>query len=69
MILQALAAYYEDLERAGKISPPGWGPAKISHVLYLSSEGQLEQITCIKAASSHQGRSRGTIQRRFAGVV
>ena len=51
MILQALAAYYEDLERAGKISPPGWGPAKISYVLYLSPEGQLEQITCIKAAS------------------
>ena len=51
MILQALAAYYEDLERAGKISPPGWGTAKISYVLYLSPEGQLEQITCIKAAS------------------
>lgn len=51
MILQALVAYYEDLERAGKISPPGWGPTKISYVLYLSPEGQLEQVTCIKAAS------------------
>ncbi len=48
MILQALAAYYEDLERAGKISPSGWGPAKISYVLYLSPEGRLEQVTCIK---------------------
>ena len=53
MILQALVAYYEDLERAGKISAPGWGPAKISYVLYLSPEGQLEQVTCIKAASEN----------------
>ncbi len=50
MILQALTAYYEDLERAGKVSAPGWGPAKISYVLYLEPNGQLEQVTCIKTA-------------------
>ena len=33
MMLQALVEYYEDLERAGKISAPGWGPAKISYAL------------------------------------
>ena len=51
MMLQALVEYYEDLERAGKISAPGWGPAKISYVLYLSPDGQLEQVTCIKVAA------------------
>lgn len=53
MILQALVEYYEDLERAGKISAPGWGPAKISYVLYLSADGQLEQVTCIKVPSEN----------------
>lgn len=51
MMLQALVEYYEDLERAGKISAPGWGPAKISYALYLSPDGQLEQVTCIKVAA------------------
>ena len=53
MILQALVEYYEDLERAGNISAPGWGPAKISYVLYLRADGQLEQATCIKVASEN----------------
>ena len=51
MMLQALVEYYEDQERAGKISAPGWGPEKLSYALYLSSDGQLEQITCIKVAA------------------
>lgn len=53
MILQALVEYYEDLERAGKISAPGWGPAKISYVLYLSADGQLEQVAGIKVPSEN----------------
>lgn len=40
MILQALVSHYEDLQRQGKISSPGWGTAKVSFGLNLSREGE-----------------------------
>lgn len=40
MILQALVSHYEDLQRQGKISSPGWGTAKVSFGLNLNREGE-----------------------------
>lgn len=40
MILQALVSHYEDLQKQGKISSPGWGEAKVSFGLNLSREGE-----------------------------
>ncbi|MCD7948161.1 MAG: type I-C CRISPR-associated protein Cas8c/Csd1 [Oscillospiraceae bacterium] len=41
MILQSLVSHYEELERRGEISPPGWGPERVSYALNLSTEGEL----------------------------
>ena len=39
MILQALTRLFEDLVQQGKISRPGWSPAKISYALCLDASG------------------------------
>ena len=44
MILQALTQLFEDLVAQGKISCPGWGPAKISYALCLDGNGALEYV-------------------------
>lgn len=44
MILQALTQHFEDLAAQGKISRPGWSPAKISFALCLDGEGNLTQV-------------------------
>lgn len=44
MILQALTKLFEDLAEQGKISRPGWAPAKISYVLCLKENGELIQV-------------------------
>lgn len=44
MILQALTGLFEDLVRQGKISKPGWAPAKISYVLCIDENGALIQV-------------------------
>lgn len=44
MILQALARYYDDLLRQGKISAPGWTKVKISYALDIGLDGQLKQV-------------------------
>lgn len=44
MILQALTQLFEDLAQEGKVSRPGWSPAKISYVLCLTESGQLESV-------------------------
>lgn len=44
MILQSLAQLYEDLASQGKISRPGWSPAKISFALCLDENGTLTQV-------------------------
>lgn len=44
MILQALNRLFADLAAQGKISLPGWGPAKISYALCLDEKGQLEYV-------------------------
>ncbi len=44
MILQALAQYYEDLAKQGKIARPGWARTKISYALCINESGELEQV-------------------------
>lgn len=44
MILQALTHLFEDLVREGKLSRPGWSPAKISYALCLDETGGLTYV-------------------------
>ena len=44
MILQALTQLFEDLVSQGKLSRPGWSPAKISYALCVDEEGHLEYM-------------------------
>lgn len=44
MILQALTGLFEDLVQQGKLSKPGWSPAKISYALCLDSAGALTYV-------------------------
>ena len=58
MILQALAEYYEALQRQGKAAAPGWGPVKVSFALYLSGDGALEQAVSVQ---TQQQRGNKTV--------
>ena len=44
MILQALTAYYEALQKQGEVAAPGWGPVKVSFALCLGLDGILERV-------------------------
>lgn len=48
MILQALVEYYEDLSAQGKIPTPGWSLQKISYILCIDADGQLEEAVCVR---------------------
>lgn len=48
MILQSLVHYYEALERADRITRPGWCNAKVSFGLELSGNGELLAIIPMK---------------------
>jgi len=48
VILQALVNYYDILNRAGKISEPGYSKANVSFALNLSVEGKLLNIIPLK---------------------
>ena len=48
MILQSLVHYYEALERADRITRPGWCNAKVSFGLELSGNGELLAIIPLK---------------------
>lgn len=48
MILQSLVNYYEVLEKADKISKPGFCMAKVSYALNLSKDGELVGIIPLK---------------------
>ena len=56
MILQALVHYYEALAAQGKISKPGWGPAKISYALELDSQGNLLGVQFLKKDGEDKGK-------------
>lgn len=58
MILQALVKHYEDLAAKGAISPPGWGPAKVSFALYLDDAGELIRVASVK---TEQMRGKKTV--------
>lgn len=58
MILQALTEYFETLSEQGKLARPGWSEAKISYVLYIGSDGELEQISSMKI---EQPRGKKTV--------
>ena len=51
MILQALAQYYEDLAKKGKIARPGWAKTKISYALCINENGELEQVVPLLEAA------------------
>lgn len=53
MILQALVSYYEDLQRQGKISLPGWGKSKISFGLNIDGAGQVIGLLPLKVMSEN----------------
>ncbi|MBP3656828.1 MAG: type I-C CRISPR-associated protein Cas8c/Csd1 [Clostridia bacterium] len=44
MILQSLAALYEDLAAKGTLDLPGWSPVKVSWGLDLSRDGSIQYI-------------------------
>lgn len=48
MILQALVECYEDLSAQGKIPTPGWSLQKISYILCIDADGQLEEAICVR---------------------
>lgn len=48
MILQSLVNYYDILEKADKISKPGFCMAKVSYALNLSKDGELVGIIPLK---------------------
>lgn len=48
MILQSLAAYYQALNAKGRISPPGWSPAKVTFALELAKDGALCGMLSLK---------------------
>lgn len=58
MILQALAEYYEALQRQGKAAAPGWGPVKVSFALYLNGDGALERAVSVQ---TQQPRGKKTV--------
>ena len=51
MILQALTAYYQTLEEAGKIAAPGWASVKVSFALCLGDNGALEHVISVRQSS------------------
>ncbi len=65
MILQALAAHYEDLARRGQADRPGWGPAKVSFALVLSETGELLQVVSLKT-EQQMGKKLVTAPRLMA---
>ena len=48
MILQALVKHYEDLTELGKVPKLGWSREKISYALCISTDGELEQVICLR---------------------
>ena len=55
MILQALTAYYQALERKGKIASPGWKESDVSFALCIGDKGELERVLPVKIPIS-QGK-------------
>lgn len=66
MILQSLVAYYEALERQGKITSPGWSRAKVSYALELSEEGGLKRVIPLKV---QEQSGKKTVQLPASMVV
>lgn len=59
MILQALVEHYEDLVAQEELARPGWSDAKISYALYISDDGELEQVVDIRqTAEGGTGRPK-----------
>ena len=48
MILQSLSALYDTLAKQGKVPQEGWSNKPISGVIYLSSDGAVQQIVNIQ---------------------
>ncbi len=51
MIVQALCAYYEALEKKGEIPREGWANVKVSYALQLNQAGELVRIRSNKEPS------------------
>lgn len=46
-VLQSLVQLYEDLSAKGLVSPFGWSPVKISYLLDINSDGELNSASCV----------------------
>lgn len=62
MILQALVSYYEDLQKQGKVSLPGWGKSKISFGLNIDGTGQVIGLLTLKVMSEN-GKKKEEVPR------
>lgn len=49
MLISALCSYYDFLEDAGKVLPPGYSNAKIHYSVALSPEGKIVEITDVQS--------------------
>lgn len=63
MILQSLAAYYQALNAKGRISPPGWSPAKVTFALELSEDGALCGVRSLKAPTPDGKKEAAPVMR------
>ncbi|WP_458861830.1 type I-C CRISPR-associated protein Cas8c/Csd1 [Acidaminobacterium chupaoyuni] len=64
MILQSLAAYYEELAKQGKIARPGWGQVKVSFALVLDENGALTRVIPLSSPAA-EGKKTVPQQRKL----
>ena len=48
MLIRALCDYYDILEKEGKVVPEGYSRVKISYLISLTSEGDMDGIIDIR---------------------
>ncbi|MBO4795498.1 MAG: type I-C CRISPR-associated protein Cas8c/Csd1, partial [Clostridia bacterium] len=56
MILQALAKLYDDLEKRGEISKPGWVATKVGFALSIDVDGKLRGIIPLETEVERNGK-------------
>lgn len=56
MLIQALCEYYDILEKAGKVTPPGYSKAKIHYLVHLTPEGEIDNISNWQVTPEGKGK-------------
>jgi CRISPR-associated protein Csd1 len=64
MILQSLVGHYEDLNRLGKISAPGWGKVNVSFGINLNENGEITDLFPLKVITK-KGNKEKEIPRSY----